>query len=60
MSVVKLEEKVRRYAKDGFVSLTSSSFSKLCRDTKKAFSDPEPSAAEKEVTAKLFYIIARQ
>src|SRR5690606_13131225 len=57
---VKLENKVQLYADDGQVNLTSASFSKLCRNASSAFSEPELSAAEKDVTAKLFYIIGMQ
>ena len=36
MSVVKLEKKVQQYSQDGDVSLTASSFSRLCSVVRKA------------------------
>jgi hypothetical protein len=42
------------------VSLTASSFSRLCRDARKAFYEPAPTATEKDVSAKVFYIIGQQ
>jgi hypothetical protein len=60
MSVVKLQEKVQRYATESQVSLTETSFSRLCRHAGAAFAGSEPSPEEKQITAKLFYIIVRQ